>query len=292
MTYQPKQELLKLTLDCVFKRVFSDPRNKGGLTDFLKSAISIPESEYDYIELANANIPPEKRGGKSHILDVRVHTKSGKIINIEMQVENGSAFRERVVNNSAKLITTQLNIGEDYDKIVHSIAIIITDFTLFPENDSYHNKFRMYDPDTNTLLSDILEIYTYELPKLPKSSDGTDIWDWLETMKTNDPEELDQLARKNPMINETVMTIKELSADELARWEAEAREKELKDKRAQIKYAHQQGVEEEKKKNLNKEREAIRNFANAGVSYEVISNSMNVPIEEIEKLIEEKRSVV
>jgi len=42
----------------------------------------------------------------------------------------------------------------------------------------YHHRFTFYDPEARVEFSDIIEIHTLELRKLPDGDDGTELYDW------------------------------------------------------------------------------------------------------------------
>ncbi|GHV24029.1 hypothetical protein FACS189465_0330 [Clostridia bacterium] len=67
----------------------------------------------------------------------------------------------------SKIVHDQLKSGDTYKNIKRAISILITDFVLIEENDSYYNRFRFYDERTKTEFSKMMEINTLELAKLP-----------------------------------------------------------------------------------------------------------------------------
>jgi uncharacterized protein with FMN-binding domain len=116
-----------------FKRIFGDERDKDILTDFLKAALDIPTEEYGKVDILNPSSNAERGGDKIGIIDVKVRTKSGKIIAVEIQRYGEYAFRERIVYEASKLIEEQINAGDHYRKIHKAICIVITEFKLIAE---------------------------------------------------------------------------------------------------------------------------------------------------------------
>lgn len=131
--------------DFVFKMIFGDHRNTDILTAFLQAVLDLPAEEYARLEIVDPHLKREFEADKLGILDVKVHTKTGKVINIEIQVSNIPEMRERIVYYTSKMITEQIGYGHQYLEIKPVISIVITDYTLVPENDDYHNKYRLYD---------------------------------------------------------------------------------------------------------------------------------------------------
>ena len=101
----------------------------------------------------------------------------------------------------------------------------------------------IYDKNTGSKFTDVLEINTLELPKLPKESDNSELWNWLKFLKASREEEFVMLAERSPQIEKAVGVLKELSQDEKTRLIYEAREKTRRDEQARIKGAFQQGIE-------------------------------------------------
>jgi predicted transposase/invertase (TIGR01784 family) len=149
------KKLLSMKNDYVFKRVFADPNNVDALADFLKAALTLPEEEYGSIEIVDPHIQRRFADDKLGILDVKLHTATGNIIHIEIQVEKEECFRERIVDYLARLLVDQMVRGGDYGDLRRVISIVITDFILIAENDNYRNRYLLADCDTGSIFSDI-----------------------------------------------------------------------------------------------------------------------------------------
>ena len=111
------------------------------------------------------------------------------------------------------------------DKIGGVISIIITDYALIPDSPKYHHRFVLYDPDNNVVFTDIIEVNTLEMPKLPKVEDGTELWNWLKFLSAERKEDLDMVAKKSPHVKKAVVRLMELSNDERTRLLYESRQK-------------------------------------------------------------------
>jgi len=121
------------------------------------------------------------------------------------------------------MITEQVGAGIDYSKIQRAISIIITDYSLKPNNAKYHNRYSLCD-ETGKQFTDILEVNTLELSKLPDIADGTNLWEWMKFLKSESKEEFDMIATKNPVISKAVVRLAELSQDERTRILYESRQ--------------------------------------------------------------------
>jgi predicted transposase/invertase (TIGR01784 family) len=113
--------------DFIFKLVFGDRRNALILKAFLSAALEIPEEELGELTLIDPHLKPETEAGKLGILDVKVRTVSGVVINVEMQVETTPDLRKRIVSYAARLLGEQLKRGGDYQDVERVVSIIICD---------------------------------------------------------------------------------------------------------------------------------------------------------------------
>jgi len=238
-----RTQLLSVKLDLVFKLIFGDQRNTDILASFLKSVLDIPEEEYERITIVDPHVKAEYFDDKYGILDVKIHTKSGKVVHTEIQVDPIREMDERVIYYQSKLVTEQIGSGQNYMAIKKAVSIIITDYKLLPGSEMYHHQFR-YRTKDNVELTDLVEINTLELCKLPQETDKTELWNWMRFIETNNEEELKMLATKNPELKKAVGVLKELSADEQMRMLAEAREKARRDEASRVNWARDEGRDE------------------------------------------------
>jgi predicted transposase/invertase (TIGR01784 family) len=226
-----KKPVLRLLYDSVCRNVFSDQEI---VVDFISSVIDIPAEEFEDVSIEDPNILGDYRNDKSVILDVRIITKSGHCIDIEIQRALHKAFVNRTIFNNAKNLTTQMERGNKYDMLRRSISIIITDFELF-EDDVPQHRFMYYDVETQKLLSDIVELNYLELPKTPKEDDGNKVYKWMRLFSAREEEEMQTIAEESPVLQKTVMKIIQMSEDEKARriadaeWEQQIREDSMYD---------------------------------------------------------------
>ena len=111
-------EMLPLSNDYVFKRIFG----KGGNEKILKSLLeAILKIKIQKIEVKNPEIPKEAIDEKLSILDIRAEINEDTIIDIEMQVGNTTAIDRRLVVYNAKLIAGEIKVSEKYQKAKESL---------------------------------------------------------------------------------------------------------------------------------------------------------------------------
>ena len=180
--------------------------------------------------------------GKLHkygILDVKVHTVSGSIVHVEIQLRVIPELKERTIFSQSKLVTEQMASGNKYSIIKRVVSIIITDEN-FVTGNCYHHQFRYRTVD-GTEFTNLVEINTLELSKLPQNTDSTELWYWMKFIKSDDEEVFDMLAKRNPQMRKAIGVLKELSADERIRMLYERREMARMDMASMVDGARAEG---------------------------------------------------
>jgi predicted transposase/invertase (TIGR01784 family) len=243
----------------VFQLLFGDPRNIPLLADFLKAVLDIPEDEYRNIAIVNPYLPREYPDKKLGIVDLRITTRSDQIIHIEIQRKPVPVMRDRLIFYDSSLIAGQINPGEEYKALKRVISILITDYPLITESSLYHHRFTLYDHRAAVEFTNLIEIHTLELTKIPEIPEPPDIYlcNWLRFLRAETKEELDMVANTSPAIKKATAKVLKLSKDERARliheYEAKARDYEL----ARLHGAREEGIEEGIEKGEHKKEIAI-----------------------------------
>ena len=272
--------------DLVFKLLFGEPTRLNILRSFLQAVLDLPAEEYDRLVIVDPHLQREYPEDKLGILDVKIHTTTGKIIDVEIQVEPQSHIWERILFYAARLTTEQLKSGVPYKEIQKAVSIVIVDWNL-TEKDSghYHHRFRLYDEKTGCRFPDLFEINTLELPKLPGEPDGTELYNWLSLFTARTEEEMTMVAKTSPEIAQAVGVIMELSEDERTRLLAEAREKYRRDEEARREYRYQKGREEGLLKGERKGRlEVARAALQKNISPEDVASLTGLSLDEVKAL--------
>ncbi len=87
------KKILSAKSDFIFKLIFGDDRNVDILAEFLSAVLDIPKEEYESITIIDPNLRMEFEEDKLGILDVKIHTKSKTVIDIEIpDVDDGSSL--------------------------------------------------------------------------------------------------------------------------------------------------------------------------------------------------------
>jgi predicted transposase/invertase (TIGR01784 family) len=153
----------------------------------LQAFIDLPDEEYE-LTFLDTYLKPESEDDKLGIVDVKVRTKTGKIIDIEIQVNPVKNIGQRLSFYKSKLIVEQIGKGERYNVIQK--VICISNYELFPGTADYLNNFKFYNPKNGLCFEDIPEeVYTLELPKAPVKSDGTTGWEWMQFLRGKQKED-------------------------------------------------------------------------------------------------------
>jgi len=168
--------------DVIFKLLMGTENSKEILTDFLLAVLNLLPDEYDEITIQNPFLLQEYKGDKLGILDVKLKLKSGKILNIEIQVDPMPFMESRILFYVSKLITEQIGESDQYEKIKRVISIIITGHPLIKQSEKYHHHFGLFDIESGVLLTDALEIHTLEVPKariVDEDAESADLLNWM-----------------------------------------------------------------------------------------------------------------
>jgi predicted transposase/invertase (TIGR01784 family) len=235
------ETILSPKSDYIFKLIFGDERNIDVLQSFLQSVLDLPPEEYQKISIVDPHLKREDEFDKLAVLDVKVHTVSGKVIDVDIQVLDVPDIRERIALYTSKMVTEQISKGDEYAVIKRVICIVITDFILLEEEAGYHNVYRWRNIKSGNEFTNLIELNTLEIPKLPEQADKSELWDWMCFLKSKTKEEFEMVAKTNPQIGKAVGILMDLSADQRTRMIEEEREKGRRDWSSRMRGARMEG---------------------------------------------------
>jgi len=279
--------------DFVFKLLFGEPTRLNILKAFLQAVLDLPAEEYDHLVIVDPHLHRESPDDKLGVLDVKIHTTTGKVIDVEIQVKPHRRIWERILFYAARLITEQLKSGVPYKTVKKAVSIIIVDEDITSKDpEHYHYRFRLFDERTGYRFPDLFEINTLELPKLPAEPDGTMLFNWLRMFTAKTKEELDMVAKTSPDIATAVGVIMELSEDERTRLLAEAREKYRRDEEARWEDAFEDGKEKGRQEGrregeLNKATDIARSLLLEKIPFATVAKTTGLSLEEVKILASE-----
>jgi predicted transposase/invertase (TIGR01784 family) len=268
--------------DLLFKKIFGDPKNKECITEILQQILDIPKDEYEDIQIIDPIFKIEEIGDKIGILDVKLHTKNKKVVDVEVQVYRMQSMKKRIIYYLSEMIKEQLGSGEEYSKIKKVVSIIIsTDYDLIEDSPKYHNKYVLHDKNTGSTFTDLIEVNILELQKIPQE-DNSLLATWLRFLNTTNEEELKMCAEASAALNKAVCTYKVITSDERERMLLRAREKAWRDEAARFQAFKEDTFKEgAAARNI----EIARNALSLGLNIEQISKITGLSSDEINSLM-------
>jgi len=154
------------TVDCVFKAILGTEKNKNLLIHFL-NAILEPKngSRIQDVTLLNPYNEREFIGDKLTIVDVKAIDENGKMYQIEIQLAMHAALDARILYTWSHLYHSQIQDGDNYQKLQPVISIWILNGILFEKVEECHIPFSVYNLKHELILTDHLAIHLLQLPK-------------------------------------------------------------------------------------------------------------------------------
>ena len=245
----------KFTKDTLFKILFV--KNQDLLRSLVAALLGISRKSIRELTIANPEILPENLKGKFVRLDIHMNI-GGKLVDLEIQVENEGDFPERSLYYWSRAYSTALDKNGQYKVLPQTIVISIIDFALF-RCLGYKSEFRLLETDRHELLTDKLSLLYFELPKLSGDMDANNplgLWLSLFNAKTEgDLIKIEQLGvpEMNKAISEYRNIVYSNEFTELERM----RDKARVDGIYAIKNAVEKGVERERKRGNAKLKRAL-----------------------------------
>ena len=286
--------LLPPKMDFVFKRIFGNENHPNVLISFLNAVLN-PVDPIQSVVLKDTTIEKSHVEDKYSRLDVRATTDKGEHINIEIQLDNKYNMIKRSLYYWSKLYESQLESGNDYQKLSRTICINLLDFNLL-KHDKFHSIYRLKDCETHEELTDIIELHFIELQKMKQVKRVEEVKSKLEAWLhfINQPES--ELVKELEQIEQEIRSAKA----ELIRLSGNKEERELFEKRRQslleevsaLSYAEekgiQKGIEQGVKQGLEQgakqeKIEIAKNLLDV-LDDETISSKTGLSLEEVKKL--------
>jgi predicted transposase/invertase (TIGR01784 family) len=246
---------------------------------FLKSFVDLPDEEYAEITIADPTLVPAAKDGKTCILDLKLRTRKGELIHIEIQRADTGEMRERMAVYGACLLAAQLASGDPYKTVRRVISVLITDFPLLKETADYYTDFRLRNWDGSIVLTDVIEFHILELCKIPLREDGRKVWRWLKLLAAGTEEELAMLQQTYTELQKPVARLMEMSADEIVRHQKDAWDRARRDEEARNRLNRAEGRAEGKA-------EVALNLRKKGLPVSMIAEVTGFSPEEIAALPE------
>ena len=234
-------KIVKLKLDLIFKRVFGTEEHKNWLANLVANLLDIPLESIENIEIQNTEIVPDYLNQKFSRLDFRVRVND-EIINIELQVHFEEVYAERTLYYWSKLYSEQLKVKDAYGDAEKTVCINILNFNLF-DCKEYYSSFKIMEESRHSILTDRFSIVFFELKKLKNARKNKPVEVWLDLINAETEGDLEMIESTTNVkdIHDIIFTIREMSADEKTRYEAEMREKAIMDERSALTNSERRG---------------------------------------------------
>lgn len=216
--------------DTIFKAIFGDQRNVNILARFLRAVFeqSPMKIEFSELKIADTNLIADNKDERNSAVDVLAITDKGEKIDIEIQINDLDDIQKRTVFYASRMttsqVTKQVKLKERYKNIKTVIVIAILDFKIRLDDDKYFHGNILKDMIDNKIYTDVEQIYTLELPKIPANDDNKELWTWLKFLKSNNAEEIKELKNKIPEVDEAMSIYENFISNEELKSIAETRE--------------------------------------------------------------------
>jgi len=245
MSIDTTLDLLDPKNDYVFFRLFSEAPEL--LVDLI-TAVRLGEPPIVEVGLLDPRLSPERLSGKRLVLDLKAIDEQGQRYNIEMQVRRFAAWSARGTLYLARMLSEQPDAGEAYWTLKPVIGIHLLDFSLFDQPEHADQSlwcFELRDRERPEVrLGRELQLNIVELRKadrLGQLPERLSAWiayfeHWREDSVMN--------RLTHPPVQQALGKLRTMSADEEARYWAEAREKALRDEATLLDEARAAGLKQ------------------------------------------------
>ena len=163
---------------------------------------------------------------KTFVLDIRVLLDNHTLINLEMQVVNYLNWPERSLSYLCRNFD-QLQSGQNYQETKPVIHIGFLDFTLFPEYPEFYATYKLINVKNHNIYTDKFVLNVVDLKHIEMATEEDRQWEidyWAALFKATTWEEVKMLAEQNPVFEDAVKTMYEMSAEDEIREQCRARE--------------------------------------------------------------------
>lgn len=267
-------EMLKITNDYIFKKIFGKKGNEDILKDFLIAVLEIPIEKIEIIK--DAHLERTTQENKIGILDIKATLNNNITVNIEMQIRNQYNMIDRTLYYWANLYSNSLYKKQNYKDSNKTITINILEFNIFKEG-PYHEKCVIRREYNNGILTEDLEIHFIQIPKCKKEDVKTKLDQWVQYIGNVSEEGVNIAMKENKEIRKAQEELEYLSGDEEERRIAELREKAIRDEVTNIEGAKEEGIKQGKI-------ETARKLKKMNINIMDIVEATGLTREEIEKL--------
>lgn len=139
---------------------------ENALRSFLTAAIGREVTDVTVKENEDAKEFDTQRGLR---YDINCEFDDGTLAQVEMQdYDEGEFYGSRAEYYVSRLLSTSLDIGDEWGKISQAYQISVLDCVVDKSHDDFFHHYTMTDIKDGSKLADRLNVIFLELPKLPK----------------------------------------------------------------------------------------------------------------------------
>jgi len=275
--------IMKPKIDFAFKEIMVDDMARKG---FVSATLKIDPKKIRKTILLNTNLRRIHKDDKQGILDVRIEMDDDTEIDTEIQLTAMLIWPDRVVFYLAKMISDQLQPGEEYSKMKRYISISILDFNLFKERKEYYSRFQLLETTEHFPLTEKVDFHIIELPKLPKDlkEDSDPLLLWSKFIAAEKKEEFDMLAKRDPYIKSAYQQLQVISQNKEKRMEYEAREKAVRDYNQLILESRQEGIKEGIREGVKEGQNGVIKVLLESMSVDQVAKATKLPVDQVQKI--------
>ena len=278
---------LNLTNDYLFKRTFGYAGQEHITKIFLRDLFlkEINEVSLDNSTITEKDIMTDKMG----IMDIKAVINGNIQCDIEMQVVSQDDIAERILFYMSSEFKKSIKQGDTYGDAKKTIAVLVADFELknISKVPKYATKWNFREEDyPEIILTDALEIYIIELPKLTTYAKNTNkerLNLWAKFIKNpevkimiNENDDKETVETKET-IQEALEKYEQLKEDKHEMELAELRLKYILDQNSIRKSGYREGKEAGVK-------EVVINLIKKGMDTKFIMDATGLTKEEVEKI--------
>ncbi|MBR6295052.1 MAG: Rpn family recombination-promoting nuclease/putative transposase [Treponema sp.] len=292
--------LLNPRIDSTFKALFTQPTQEShdALHSFLEAAT---EQKIKTFEITSNEPPISYKGQRQVNFDIACILDDGRIAEIEMQSFNQKYdYGKRAEYQIARLETTYLDKGDDWENAPIVFQITLLNFNYSPKGKNAINRYAMRTKD-GLELSNSLNVIFIELPKIKNLENSVETNSQLENWalffrEADNPEKqnlIKKLSEKEAGLMQAKKSLSNISADKalwIAQWKQETFDRDIRSGlHAARAEGRMEGLVEGRMKGMNeKALETARNLLSMNIlSAEQIAEANGLPLDDVKKLAKE-----
>ena len=291
-----------LTNDYIFKRTFGYVGQEHITKIFLRDLFleEVSEVDLDNSTITEKDIMTDKMG----IMDVKAVIDKNVQCDIEVQVVSQDDIEKRILFYLSSEYKKSITKGQEYGLLKKTIAVLVADFELKSIADvpKYATKWNFREEDyPQTILTDAIEVYIIELPKLTKHANNThrerlNLWAKFikepEVKIVMDERDDEKTKETKKSIEEAQEAYKKILENKHDMELAELREKYVRDqisiKKTGYRQGRESGIEEGKALGRAQEKiETAKKFLEQGVDKEIVTKATGLTKEQVEELAQD-----